>query len=148
MKIRELMSYNATRVLSGATMREAADLVSLTGASDLMVVDEDNNFLGVLSEGDLIRAIMPNFQELMRDGMSLRDAFDEFVENGRDMAVKPIDEFVIAGDKLVTYRPEDDVLKAAGTMVAKQIRRLPVVDRAGKLVGTISRADVCKGILR
>ncbi len=147
MKIRDLMSYNATRILSGATMRQAADLVSTTGVSDLMVVDEDNSFVGVLSEGDLIRAVMPNFHELMRDGMSLRDAFDEFVENGKEMAVRPIDELVISGDKLVKFRPDDDVLKAAGTMVAKQIRRLPVTDLGGKLVGTISRADVCKGIL-
>ena len=94
MKIRDLMSYNATRILSGATMRQAADLVSTTGVSDLMVVDEDNSFVGVLSEGDLIRAVMPNFHELMRDGMSLRDAFDEFVENGKEMAVRPIDELV------------------------------------------------------
>ena len=112
-----------------------------------MVVDADNNFRGVLSEGDLIRAVMPNFAELMADGMSLRDAFDEFVDNGRDMATRTIDSLVISGDKLVTYKPEDDVLKAAGTMVAKQIRRLPIVDKEGKLVGTISRADVCKGIL-
>lgn len=147
MKIRELMSYNATRILESATMREAANLVSMTGTSDLMVVDADNNFRGVLSEGDLIRAVMPNFAELMADGMSLRDAFDEFVDNGRDMATRAIDSLVISGDKLVTYKPEDDVLKAAGTMVAKQIRRLPIVDKEGKLVGTISRADVCKGIL-
>ena len=147
MKIRELMSYNATRILESATMREAANLVSMTGTSDLMVVDADNNFRGVLSEGDLIRAVMPNFAELMADGMSLRDAFDEFVDNGRDMATRAIDALVISGDKLVTYKPEDDVLKAAGTMVAKQIRRLPIVDKEGKLVGTISRADVCKGIL-
>lgn len=148
MKIRDLMSYNATRILAGATMRKAAELVSVTGVSDLMVVDDDNNFVGVLSEGDLIRAVMPNFQELMADGMSLRDAFDQFVDNGKDMAIRPIDEWVISGDKLVKYRPEDDVLKAAGTMVAKQIRRLPVTDKTGKLVGTISRADVCKGILQ
>jgi len=148
MKIRDLMSYNATRILTGATMRKAADLVSHTGVSDLMVVDEDNNFVGVLSEGDLIRAVMPNFQELMRDGMSLRDAFDQFVDNGKDMAVRSIDDLVISGSKLVKFRPDDDVLKAAGTMVAKQIRRLPITDRSGKLVGTISRADVCKGILQ
>ncbi|HAN30884.1 MAG TPA: hypothetical protein DCQ06_04750 [Myxococcales bacterium] len=147
MKIRELMSYNATRILENATMRDAANLVSMTGASDLMVVSAENNFRGVLSEGDLIRAVMPNFAELMADGMSLRAAFGQFVENGKDMATQSIDAFVISGDKLVTYKPEDDVLKAAGTMVAKQIRRLPVVDSEGKLVGTISRSDVCKGIL-
>jgi predicted transcriptional regulator len=42
--------------------------------------------------------------------------------------------------------PEDEVHKAAATMAAKQIRRLPVIEN-DKLVGTVSRADVCRAVV-
>jgi CBS domain-containing protein len=145
MLIKDIMSLNATRVVAGATMQRAAELVSLTGASDLMVVDDDNRFIGVLSEGDLIRAALPRFDEIMSASGSLNEAFEVFVEKGRTLAQQTIDEMVIR-DPLV-MRPDDKILKAASLMISKQIRRLPVVDVQGKLVGTVSRADVCRAVL-
>jgi CBS domain-containing protein len=147
MKIRDVMSYNPTRIDVDATMQRAAEVVSLTQVSDLMVTDSDNHFIGVLSEGDLIRAVMPKFDEIMQGGGSLREAFDMFIENGRTVAIKPISSIVIGRSDLVIVHPDDEVLKAAGSMVSRQIRRLPVVNADGKLVGTVSRADVCRGIL-
>ena len=147
MQIRDVMSFNPTRIDIKATMQRAAEIVSLTQVSDLMVVDDQNHFMGVLSEGDLIRAVMPKFDELMDGGGSLREAFDIFVQNGRQMAAKPIQDIMIPREKLMVVKPSDEVLRAAGTMVSRQIRRLPVVNSEGKLVGTVSRADVCRGVL-
>lgn len=144
MLIRDIMNVNATRIPIKATMQQAADLVSLSQASDLMVVDEHNTFVGVLSEGDLIRSIMPRFDELIESGGSLTEGFRVFLEHGREFAGKPIEGLVIRNP--VAFKPDDDALKAAAAMVAKQIRRLPVVDQ-GKLVGTISRAEICRAVL-
>ncbi len=144
MLIRDIMSYNATRIGVDSTMQRAAEIVALSQASDLMVVDDDNNFVGVLSEGDLIRAVLPKFEEMMLSGGSLAEAFDLFIDNGRELAVAPIEPLVIRDP--ISLTPRDKALKAATIMVSKQIRRLPVVD-AGKLIGTVSRADVCRAVL-
>jgi CBS domain-containing protein len=46
----------------------------------------------------------------------------------------------------IVLSPEDEVHKATATRAAKQIRRLPVIEN-DKLVGTVSRADVCRAVV-
>src|SRR5512138_3529731 len=95
MKIADVMNVNAARIRETGTVRQAAELLSSSQASDLMVVDEDGNFRGVLSEGDLIRAALPRYDEILRDGGSIHDALESFVDNGREMANHPIGPLVI-----------------------------------------------------
>jgi CBS domain-containing protein len=144
MKIREIMSTGAATVDAGATVKQAVDVLAASQASDLMVVSGDGRFVGVLSEGDLIRAALPRYDEILAGGGNLTEAFEVFAEKGSALADKPIDPLIIKD--ALTVASQDDVLKAATAMVRKQIRRLPVVD-GGKLVGTISRADVCRAVL-
>jgi CBS domain-containing protein len=142
--IREFMNRNITTVRLGSTMQEAAVILGRSGVGDLMVLDAEGCFVGVLSEGDLVRAIMPRFDELMGSGGSLTEAFTILGEHGREIAGKPIDELVIRDP--ITFLPDDEPVKAASTMVLKNIRRLPIVEE-GRLVGTISRADLALAVI-
>ena len=144
MKIGDVMNVNATRIRAGATVCQAVEVVAASQATDLMVVDDENNFMGVLSEGDLIRAALPRYEEILREGGSLTDALDMFIDRGRGLAGQPIAPLIIKDP--LTVSPEDPVLKAASTMISRQIHRLPVVSR-GKLVGTVSRGDICRAVL-
>ncbi len=147
MKVRQAMNINAVRVLIGTTVRKAAEITAFSSVSDLIVIDSENNFLGVLSEGDLMRAALPSLTELVEHGneASLPDAYDLFSEKGQQLSERPVDELVIKDP--LTVSPEDHIQKAAALMAARNIRRLPVVER-GKLAGTISRADVCRAVFR
>jgi CBS domain-containing protein len=46
--------------------------------------------------------------------------------------------------KLATRKPDEDVDDAMETMASEQVRRLPVVDERGSLVGIVSQADVVR----
>jgi CBS domain-containing protein len=69
----------------------------------------------------------------------------------RDLALKVVGEErdaqntkvgdVMSGD-VVTCHADDDVEKALNAMEEHQLRRIPVVDNNGRLVGIISQADV------
>jgi CBS domain-containing protein len=144
MKVREIMNASGATVDSGATVKQAVKVLAESQASDLMVVASDGRFVGVLSEGDLIRAALPRYEEILQGGGNLTEAFEVFVDKGSALADKPIEPLIIK--EALTFAPQDDVLKAASAMVRKQIRRLPVVE-GGRLVGTISRADVCRAVL-
>ena len=145
MKIREVMNHNITTVHLGTTMREAAEILSHSWASELMVLDGDDAFVGVLAEGDMIRAIMPRFEDMMLSSGTLYESFGMFMDVGHEKAERPIDEIVIRNP--IVLSPESDVVKAAATMASEKINRLPVVE-GGRLVGTISRADICHAVLQ
>ncbi len=143
MLIRDIMNINAPRIRAGSTLLQAADLFLLTHASDLAVVDGDNRFLGILSEGDTIRAALPKLNEVLAAGGQLADSYSIFEENGHLLANQLIETIMIRNP--ITISPSDNIHKAATYMAAKNIRRLPVVEQ-GKLVGSVSRADICRAI--
>lgn len=145
MKVREIMSINAVRIMKGSTLAEAAELAAMSNASGLVVVDSENNFIGVLSECDLMDAVIPKMSEIIRSGGELKSSHDLFEEKGKDLAKESIDGYLI--ENPITIKPDDEVLNVAATMAIQKMRRLPVV-ADGKLVGTVSRGDVCKAVLR
>ncbi len=46
----------------------------------------------------------------------------------------------------ITTGPDADIREVALTLDEKRIKRLPVVDEKGKLIGVISRADIVRTI--
>lgn len=144
MRIGDIMDRRAARISLDGSMANAAELLVLSRASDLMVVDENGDYVGVLAEGDLLHALMPDFEGLLESGASLDDAVRAFLDSGRQFADQPISRLVIRTS--ITLSPDDELLQAATVMITKQIRRLAVVD-GERLVGTVSRADVCWSLL-
>ena len=144
MLIRDVMTIYPIYININSSMHRAAEIISIAEVSDLMVVDYEKTFVGVLSEGDMIRAVLPNFDEVIAAGGSLADAFAFFVHKGRELARRPIAPLVITDP--ITMKPTDEAALAATVMAEKQIRRLPVVE-GDKLVGTVSRADICRAVI-
>ncbi|HET9893800.1 MAG TPA: CBS domain-containing protein [Streptosporangiaceae bacterium] len=107
-------------------------------------MDHDGQFVGSLSEEDLVRAMLPGFDDVTAAGGTLADAFRIFLERGRELADRPIDPLV-ARDT-ATVRPAGELARAAIVMIDRGIRRLPVVDD-GALVGSLSRADLCRAVI-
>jgi len=69
-----------------------------------------------------------------------RDLAIKVVGEGRDPKKTKVAD--VMTEKVITCRAEDDVQNAMKAMAQYQLRRIPVVDQAGMLVGIISQADV------
>ena len=144
MRVADLMNRRAAAIVPSATMQRAAELLVLTQASDLCVVDHDNRFLGIVSEGDLIRAAMPDFDEVIAYGASNAQTLEILLETGRSIASEPVERLIIKSP--LTLAPDDSLMRAAAVMLDKMIRRLPVVEHE-RLLGTLSRADLVWGMM-
>jgi CBS domain-containing protein len=142
--VSEVMTPFPAYVRLGTTIRRAAELVSISEVGQLMVLDHDGRFVGTLSEEALIRAILPGFDDVTAAGGTLDDAFRLFLDRGRESADRSIDPLVTA--EPASVRSSDELARAAIVMLDRNIRRLPVVD-AGRLVGTVSRADLCRAVI-
>jgi CBS domain-containing protein len=133
------------RIARDATLYDAAQTVAVTQVGDLMVIGEGDSFVGVLSEGDILRNALPRFDEIIDAGGTLHDAYQLFVKKAQTLAETPILPLVIS--EPIVLRPGDHVAQAATILVERQIRRLPVVQE-GRLLGTLSRANICRAVVR
>ena len=71
-----------------------------------------------------------------------RDIAIRVVAEGKDPESTTVRE--IASTQLVTIDPQQDLDEALRLMAQHQVRRLPVVEEDGRLVGIVAQADVAR----
>lgn len=143
LKVVDVMCADPVRVREETSVAEAARLLQATACSDLMVVDDDERWVGVVSEGDLLRACLPAYADL--GGRSLVEAGDVLLTRAARAATSTVAPLVLRN--VIRVAPEDALLRAATVMASMQIRRLPVVDAEGRLAGTLARANLIAGLV-
>ncbi len=135
--VRDVMTTRVIWVKKGASFREMAAAFREYRISAFPVIDDAGKVVGVVSEADLLAKQALDGGDDGMPGMITGLLRHREQEKARG---------VTAGDVMtspaVTVRPEDTVEHAARLMYTRKIRRLPVVDASGHLVGIISRADV------
>ena len=71
-----------------------------------------------------------------------RDIATRVVAEGRDPDSTSVRE--VASQDLVTIEPDASLDQALNLMAQHQVRRLPVVEQSGRLVGVVAQADVAE----
>jgi CBS domain-containing protein len=71
-----------------------------------------------------------------------RDIATRVVAEGRDPETTTVRE--VASQDIVTIDPQQDLDEALRLMAQHQVRRLPVVEEDGRLVGVVAQADVAQ----
>ena len=73
-----------------------------------------------------------------------RDITIRVVADGKDPEQVKVGD--VASSQLVTVSPEQDLDEALRMMAKHQVRRLPVVEEDGKLVGVVAQADIARAV--
>jgi CBS domain-containing protein len=119
-KISELMSPNPCAIDANQPVAYAAR----------MMKDEDVG-LAPIVEGDRLVGTLTD-----------RDIVTRVVAEGKDPQSVTVRE--VASTNLVTVDPKQDLEEAVRLMASNQVRRLPVVEEDGRLVGVVAQADVAR----
>ena len=122
MKVREMMTRKFASVGPDSTLTDAARLMWECDCGFVPVVDlQSGNLVGVVTDRDACMA-----------------AYTQGTPFGTIRVATAM------AKKVHTCRAEDDVSKAQELMRRNQLRRLPVLDKAGKLVGVLSLSDLVR----
>ncbi|NWG72943.1 MAG: CBS domain-containing protein, partial [Parvularculaceae bacterium] len=130
------------KVATTTPLDEVARLLLSSDFTGLPVVDERDRPVGVIAQGDLIyKAGMPMRLGLLAE--SERNKVDAVLA-----ALAPKRASEVMTQPAVTIEQDRLVVDAVTLMLDKRVKRLPVVDAAGKLVGILSRRDIFHTIIR
>jgi CBS domain-containing protein len=116
--VRDIMTPNPHTIESTESVMNAAQLMRRSDIGDVIVL-EDKRLFGILTDRDIVvRALA----------------------EGRDPETTPVGD--ICSRELTTVRPTESVGTVVRVMRDKAIRRLPVVEESGEVIGIVSLGDV------
>jgi len=142
--VHDLMHRTVFYTTPEATLKEVANVMYRHRISGLPVVDEDMRVVGIISEKHLIKAALPDYERVIAHRSFDPDAepFDELLKK---------EEQIMVGDimtrEVFTTIEEASIVEVAAMMMAKDIRRVPVV-KDGRLIGILLRTDIVSRVIR
>jgi CBS-domain-containing membrane protein len=131
--VKDVMTAQVVAVRRDATFKEMAATLRRYRVSAFPVVDDYEKVIGVVSEADL----------LAKEALADPGVLDGLLHHKKEARKA---QGLTAGDLMthpaVTVRPDDSVEYAARLMYSLRIKRLPVVNAGGGLVGLVARTDL------
>jgi CBS domain-containing protein len=132
--VRSVMTKRVIALKRNADFKEIAAVLRQYRVSACPVITDDGAVIGVVSEADLLFKLAdPSLPSgLIRLRWKL----------GEESKVTAVTAGQLMTAPAVTISPGVSVVEAARLMQDRRVKRLPVVDHRGKLIGIVSRADV------
>ncbi len=121
MKVEELMTKRVFTCRPDDTLRHAAQIMWEHDCGCVPVIDDTGRIAGIVTD---------------------RDGFIGAYVRGQSLDAIPVRSAM--AHKVLTCHPEDDIDSAERIFRDAQVRRLPVIDRDGRLVGILSLNDIAQ----
>jgi len=130
--VKDVMTAEVVAVKRETTFKEMAAVLRRYRVSALPVVDDTGRVVGVVSEADLLAKEALADPGVVAELLHHKDVRKAEGLTAGDLMTRPA----------VTAAPEDPVEQAVRMMHFMRVKRLPVVNSGGQLVGIVSRSDV------
>ena len=123
MKVQDIMTGAPRTLTPDSTAQEAAQLMKEMDTGVIPVVESSTSkkLVGVVTDRDIA-------VRLVAEGKPATSRVSDVMSSGR----------------LATCSPTDDVDRVMETMSREQVRRIPIVDERGALVGIVAQADIVR----
>lgn len=139
--VEDVMTRDVVCAREDTPYKELVKLLAARRVSAVPVVDDRRHVLGVVSEADLLLKQEKPARPLAR----LLSARRQRLERAKAQATVAAE---LMSRPAVTIGQRATLTEAARRLHAAEVKRLPVIDAVGRLVGIVSRVDLLKVFLR
>jgi CBS domain-containing protein/mannitol/fructose-specific phosphotransferase system IIA component (Ntr-type) len=130
--VRDIMNHSVETVAPDRPLREAVDLMVRRGLRALPVVGDKREVLGMLTDREIIRALLPQVPRVGHDAGDAAPA-----------PPAPLTVREVMSRSVLCISEEMSLADVGSTMVNKDVELLPVVSE-GKLTGFLTRGDIIR----
>lgn len=139
--VQDVMTRGVLTVQKYDSIVNVAHILTDRSISGLPVVDRNQKLLGIITQADVLSMLGVGKEHTVKDLLKYM--------LGERLPERRIGDTV--GDVMtatpITIKPETNIAEAVQLMDNKKIRRLPVVDKSGKLVGILTREDILRAVI-
>lgn len=140
--VSDVMTTPVITVREATPFKETARIMTERRISGLPVLDTADHLVGMVSEADLLP------KEEHRDDQPGRHPLRFGREHASQVKASGDTAGQVMTMSVATIHPDATVVEAAREMAHRHVKRLPVVNQEGLLVGIVARADLLKVFLR
>ena len=143
-RVGDVMMTDVPWVRAGDPLNKVVDLLIATSQRRVVVVDDEQRVIGIVTDGDLLKRA----GDSARAGVLRALATSIAGERGAKVALARRTAAEVITRDPITVRPDTPLLEALQLLLAHKIKRLPVVDGDGRLVGLVGRGGVLEALAR
>lgn len=144
--IAELMYRDVPTVTPQATLEQIVQALEQNRRRRAVVVDEAQRVVGIITDGDLLR------RTAQESRMSLLGRLRNLISGPPQSAATPLADLpetavTLMSTPVMTIAETESLWAALHLMMTHGVKRLPVVDENGRLVGLLGRASLLRGLM-
>ena len=143
MRVKDIMDTSPNLIQTSDTFEHLIRILDEAKYRVVFVVDKDDNLVGIVTEADIIKVLIPKYismDEFIISAMG-GNYFEKKSLESRNLTIAEI-----MTKTILSVHEDDTIIKAAALMVVNKIHTLPVV-RDGKIAGIVHLVNLIKHIM-
>jgi CBS domain-containing protein len=147
--IGDIMESEVTTVMPETLFSEVLSLLARTRIQRVVVVDAERHVVGIISETDLITRMSPETHPGILELLVSKLPFGHRSTEARSHLQKARGKTAadLMTQPAVTLRADESIGTALAMSAEKHIKRFPVVDESGKLLGIVGRSELLSALV-
>ena len=134
-------------VHSTDSIRSVAQILASNKTSGVPIVDSKNKVVGFVSDGDIMKYIGRNDAAILDGSLMLYRIPDDQSFVGRVAELLDLNVMRIATKNVISVDSGSELDEACHLLAEKRIKKAPVVDEKGILIGSLSRSDIIRSTM-
>lgn len=143
MKVRDFMITKVYTINPSNTVKHLLKILKTNRIGGVPVVNDRGHLLGMVSDGDVLRYLSPKPMGIA--GLVYLIEIGEMEDVLKEKLETPVKE-IMTKRNLIYVSPTEEFETTIRLLSKHRLKKLPVVNGAGRVIGVISRGDVINNI--